>query len=168
MVDSVESVASPEPASVPPSPLAASPIELSPQEAAAANPVVRSGAQWFWWIIGLSLVNMLIFLSGSTMNFVVGLGITTLSDAIFANNKIIGFTIDAVALGFFAFVGFKAQNGRLWAFYLGLAVYTLDALLYVLLQVWMSVAFHALAIFYIGKGAIALRSALKPPKQITG
>jgi len=128
---------------------------------AAASPMVRSGARWFWWIAGLSLVNIVMFQSGSKTSFVIGLGITTLSDVLFVNAKATGFLIDAVALGFFVLVGWLASQGKLAAFYVGLAAYVLDALIYVRIQDWMPVAFHALAIYFIVKGAMALREALQ-------
>jgi len=125
----------------------------------ASDPVVRSAARWFWWIAGLSVVNTVLSHSGSDTNFVVGLGITAVSDAVFSQAKVIAFAIDAVAVGFFSFMGLKAMRGSAWAFYAGLAVYAIDALIYVRFQDWMPVAFHALAIFFIAKGVMRLREA---------
>jgi hypothetical protein len=130
----------------------------APKPAApSASAIVQSAARWFWWIAGLSVVNIVLFQSGSETNFVVGLGITALSDVVFAGNKPIGFVIDALAVGFFLWMGAQGSRGKLWAFYVGLAVYTLDALIYLSFKDWMPVAFHALAIFFIMKGVMALR-----------
>ena len=129
-------------------------------QVAAANPLVQSGARWFWWIAGLSLVNTVLFHSGSDTNFVIGLGITALSDAVFASNKAIGFAVDALVLGFFFLMGLKARQGHLWAFVLGVVVYALDALLYVRFAEWMPVGFHVLAVFFIVRGAMTLRASL--------
>src|SRR5204862_7358124 len=98
---------------------------------------------------------------GSDTNFVIGLGITAVSDAIFSSAKAVGFTIDAIALGFFFLMGRLAQRGTLWPFFLGAAVYLLDALIYVMVKEWMPVAFHALALFFILNGAMSLRAALR-------
>ncbi|HEY4037319.1 MAG TPA: hypothetical protein VGM15_00740, partial [Burkholderiaceae bacterium] len=138
------------------------PAAPSPQQIAMASPVIRSGARWFWWIAGLSLVNIVLFQTKSNTSFVVGLGITAISDAVFSQDKAVGFVIDALAVGFFLLMGAQAARGMLWAFYVGLAVYALDALIYLNYQDWMPVAFHALAIFFIAKGAMALRAALRP------
>jgi hypothetical protein len=134
----------------------------SPSEVALASPLIRSGARWFWWIAGLSVVNIVLFQTKSNASFVLGLGITALSDAAFANDKLTGFVIDAAAVGFFVLMGLQAARGKLWAFYVGLAVYALDALIYLNYQDWMPVAFHALAIFFIVRGAMALRAGLRP------
>ena len=125
--------------------------------APSVSPIVQSAARWFWWIAGLSVLNIVLFQSGSQTNFVVGLGITALSDVAFAGNKPIGFVIDALVVGFFLWMGAQASRGRLWAFYVGIAVYTLDALIYLTFKDWMPVAFHGLALFFIMKGVLALR-----------
>ena len=41
-----------------------------------------SGANWFYWIAGLSVINSVIILAGGGWGFVVGLGITQFIDAI--------------------------------------------------------------------------------------
>jgi hypothetical protein len=125
--------------------------------ASASDPAVQSAARWFWWIAGLSLVNTVLAHSGSDSNFVIGLGITAISDAVFANVKALAFVIDAIAVGFFFLIGLKAQQGKTWAFYLGLVAYALDALIYVRFADWMPVAFHGLAIFFIVRGLMRLR-----------
>src|SRR5438270_4545311 len=54
------------------------------QQKLKAERQLRSGANWFYWIAGLSLLNTIIFMAGSDWHFVAGLGITQLIDA-FAN-----------------------------------------------------------------------------------
>lgn len=135
--------------------------------AASNDPIVISAARWFWWIAGLSLVNSVLFHSGSDLNFVIGLGLTTVADALFADQLVIAVAITAVILGFYFFMGFKAQQGQLWAFYIGLAVYALDALIFVPFQDWMPIGFHALAIFFIFKGVMRARE-LQSAEGATG
>jgi ABC-type uncharacterized transport system permease subunit len=137
---------------------AAEPAALPPADPAAVPPAVESAARWFWWIAGLSLVNTVMQASGSNTSFVMGLGITAIADLMFADNRIVGFLIDAVVIGFFFFLGMQGKLGKLWAFYVGLVVYTLDALIYLYFQDWMPVGFHALAIFFIGSGVMALNA----------
>jgi hypothetical protein len=129
----------------------------------AADPVIQSSARWFWWIAGLSLVNAVMFHTGSDVNFVVGLAMTTLASVEFAQNLPIAFTLIAITVGFYFLIGLYAQRRMLWAFYVGLAVYVVDALIYVLFQDWMSVGFHALAGFFIFKGIQRVRELAKEP-----
>jgi len=149
----------------PVAPEVASQVTLPDQAALPPSPVVQSAARWFWWIAGLSLVNTVMALSGSNSNFVMGLGFTAVADALFATSKAVAFLIDAVALGFFIFIGLQAMKGKLWAFYLGITAYVLDALIYAALQDWMPVAFHALAIYFISKGVMSLRAAPRANAQ---
>ena len=131
---------------------------------------IDSSARWFWWIAGLSLVNTVMAMSGSESSFVMGLGFTLVSDAIFANNHLVGLAIDAVAMGFFVLMGVLALRHKLWAFYLGTAIYALDALIYVLAGDWLPVGFHALAIWFIALGAVKLialrRDAATAPEPV--
>ncbi len=128
---------------------------------ALSEPEVMRGANWFWWIAGLSVVNTVMIHSGSDRTFVIGLGFTLMADAIFKDYLLIALAIDVIALGIVAGFGFFARKGHLWAFAIGIVLYGLDALIYVFLQDWMSVAFHGLALFYMVRGALQLRIALK-------
>jgi hypothetical protein len=128
---------------------------------AQSDPQIISGARWFWWIAGLSVVNTIMLHSGSDVSFVVGLGFTLLADVIFREYQIVAFAIDAVALGFFFGIGWFAGKGRFWAFVVGMVAYTLDAGIYLLFQDWMSLAFHGLALFGLFRGAKQLRLAVK-------
>lgn len=122
-----------------------------------SDAVVRAAARWFWWIAGFSLVNVVLFYSGSDTNFVVGLAMTMLASVVFAGNLPAAIALAGLTIAFYLAVGFYAQQHRLWAFYLGLAIYVLDAFIYVYFQDWMSVAFHALAAFFIFKGIMRVR-----------
>jgi len=128
---------------------------------ALAEPEVISGANWFWWIAGLSVVNSVMIHTGSDRTFVIGLGFTLLADTIFKDHLLIALVIDVIALAVIVGFGFLSRKGHLWAFVLGIVLYTLDAGIYVLGQDWMSVGFHCLALFYMGRGALQLRTALK-------
>lgn len=133
----------------------------SKEESAGALPGVRSAARWFWWIAGLSLVNIFMSQGERGTNFVAGLGLTAIADAMFVNSPSTGYAIDAAILGFFVVMGLQGLKGKLWAFYAGVAVYILDALIFVAAQDWIAVAFHALIIFFIVRGALELQNTLK-------
>ena len=132
------------------------------------DPVVQSAARWFWWIAGLSLVNTVMFHSGSNFNFVLGLAMTTLASAVFAQALPIAIGLAALTIGFYFVIGLYAQRGKLWAFYVGLAVYLIDALIYVAFEDWMSVGFHVLAGFFIFKGIQRVRELAKVPQPAAG
>ncbi|MTW12447.1 hypothetical protein GM658_17705 [Pseudoduganella eburnea] len=123
----------------------------------SSDPTVASSARWFWWIAGLSLVNLFLFYSGSNTNFVIGLGMTAVVSAAFSDPKVVGLILSALIIGHYGVIGYFALRDKLWAFYIGLAVYILDALVYAAIADWMPVAFHAYVIFHLFKGISALR-----------
>ena len=82
----------------------------------------KSGADWFFWIAGLSLINSLILLAGSQWSFIIGLGITQFIDAIALIiaeeigiiGKAIGFFLDMIAAGIFVLFGVFARKRHTW------------------------------------------------------
>lgn len=127
---------------------------------ASGTPGVASAARWFWWIAGLSLVNTVLIHSGSDTSFVVGLGFTLIADVMFATIKPLAFAIDAFAIGFFALMGWLCLRGYFWAFIVGAVLYAADGLIYLKFGDMMPVGFHVFALFFIVRGAFALRSAI--------
>ena len=82
-------------------------------------------------------------------------------DAFFESHVAIGLAIDALFIGGFYLFGLKAQQGRTWAFVAGVLLYLGDALLWLKFAAWMPLAFHALALFYIGRAWVNLQAARK-------
>jgi hypothetical protein len=145
-------------------PLAAAAAPAGPanvEELVRYVPGFLRGARWFWWIAGLSAVNVACDLGHAGINFVLGLAFTQLAHVAFASNIAIALAIDALFIGGFYLVGQQAQKGRTWAFVLGGLLYLCDGLLYLEFEIWMSVAFHAFALFQIGKAFMSLQAAKK-------
>lgn len=124
----------------------------------------RGGSNWFYWIAGLSLVNsVVILLAGDDTYFVIGLGLTLIADTIareVANQNVdIAQIVKAVVFGFDLIValvivafGWVAGRGYRVVFGVGMFLYLLDGLLFVLAQDWFSVAFHAFALLCMWNG----------------
>lgn len=162
-----------QPAPAPaPTPSGPTPAQIA---AARKRAVMHSGARWFYWIAGLSVVNSVLFLTGSTWGFAIGLGMVDVSNALGqvaiggTTGTAVALLLDAVIAGGFAGLGYMAQSRAQWAFILGMVVYALDALLLVWATDWLSVAFHGLALFYIYRGFQASRAlaALSAPPSIS-
>ncbi len=136
-------------------------MPTSVEELARRLPGFQSGARWFWWIAGLSAVNVACDLAHAQVNFVLGLAFTLLAHGMFAANIGVALVIDVLFIGGFWFIGQQAQKGRTWAFAVGVVVYLVDGLIYLQYQDWMPVAFHALALFYIGRAFMGLQAAKK-------
>lgn len=146
------------------------PTDLQQLEAGLAALFQRgiSGANWFYWVAGLSLVNSVIMLSGGNTHFVIGMGVTLIADVLAVgfgqqhpeNAQIIkmvvfGFDliISLVVVGF----GFLSKKRFLFVFGLGMFLYLLDGLIFVWVQDWMSAGFHAFALFSMWGGLQAFR-----------
>jgi hypothetical protein len=136
---------------------------------------VRSSANWFFFIAGLSIINSVLFAAGSRFIFVVGLAFMQISDEFGAivitgtAGHVVSLLIDAVIAGLFVGLGLISRKGTAWSFIVGIAIYTLDALLLLWVTDWLSVAFHALALFFLFQGfrasrqLAAIRAAAQTP-----
>lgn len=130
-----------------------------------AERALRSSANWFYWIAGLSLVNSVVLLFGGNMSFVVGLGITQFID-IFAYYfsqdgssiiKIIALSLDFFIAGIFLLFGYFSNKGYRWSFFVGLVLYGLDGVIFIFLKDYLSLAFHGYAIYCIFRGVKAIK-----------
>lgn len=128
-------------------------IAVSKMVAAAR---ARAGAKWFYWIAGLSLINSVIVVSGGSLHFVVGLGITSVVDAAVKRISNAGTVLDVVINGFVASVfvlfGMFAGKAQKWAFVVGMTLYAADGLLLLSAKDFLSAGFHAYALWAIYRG----------------
>lgn len=153
-----------------PAPSGPTPAQIT---AARNRTIMRSGARWFYWIAGLSLVNSVLFLTGTDWSFVVGLGLADVANAFGqvaitgTTGIVVALTFDVLLAGGFAGLGLMAQKGAAWAFIVGMVIYGLDAALLVWVTDWLSVAFHGLALFYIYRGFQASRALPPAPPAVS-
>lgn len=130
----------------------------------------RNGANWFYWIAGLSVVNSILMVSGTEWGFIFGLGITQVADAIGAVIaeelgsesgrmvvKTVMFVISAGLAGICALVGWLSNKGYGPVFIIGMICYALDAILFLLAMDILGLAFHAFVLFFMIRGYSAFR-----------
>ncbi len=150
--------ASPATAAVP-----VSPPPLAAAGAATAQPNriasyrVKSGARWFFWLAGLSVVNSVMAASRGGVQFIFGLGITQLLDG--QDLGAISLALTVLVAGVFVLFGVFAQKRQPWAFIAGMILYTLDGLLLVLVSAWIPAAVHAYVLYRLFVGFRACRDA---------
>jgi len=117
---------------------------------------MRSGASWFFWIAGLTMVNTGAAVIGTDWRFLLGLGITQIADGLAADmgsvGKVAAFVVDALAIAFFVLMGVFANKAQKWAFILGMIAFTLDTGISVLAQDVVGVIFHIFALWCIYRG----------------
>lgn len=118
----------------------------------------RNGANWFFWIAGMSLINSLIGLFGGNWTFVIGLGLTQVIDAMLTTgdgepgSRLIGTLLTAGVAGIFLACGYFAREGRRGAFIGGMLLYVLDTLIFVVVRDVLAIGLHAFALFCLVKG----------------
>lgn len=124
-----------------------------------------SGAAWFFWIAALSFINALVVVFQGQWSFLVGLGITQLISGFasgLSTDLGVGVTIVAFALNLIVLLicvgfGLFARKGHTWAFIVGMILYALDGLIFLLVSDWLSVGFHAFVLYSLYRGLDASR-----------
>lgn len=138
---------------------------VMPSQATRADPALashlKSGASWFYWIAGLSLINSIAAFAGANFRFIFGLGITQVLDAlgteIGRGGPAIALVLDLVAAGIFVLFGVFAHKMHSWAFIVGMLCFAADTVLVLIFADWLSVGVHVLVLFFLFRGFVACR-----------
>lgn len=121
---------------------------------------LKAAAAWFLWVAGLSMVNSLLYLSRVRFQFIFGLGIAQLGDALARRVGGASFLLDIVInvflAGVFVVFFYFGRQGKKWAFWSGMILYALDGLLMLLFKAFIGFAFHAFALFWMNGGLVAI------------
>ena len=135
----------------------------------------NKGASWFYWIVGLTLINTIILQSGWDFNFWLGATVSVFADAFAAASgsasaRILSLGFDVIVIGFYAMCGVMSYRGASWAFILGLVFFALDTILLVLLLQPIGILIHGWALYCIFSGLMANNNLqrLQREKAITG
>ncbi len=133
---------------------------------------MKKGANNFYWIAALSVINSFVLEFGGDSYFVVGLGSTLFVDSFFVEIaksfsdgaivvKLIGLAISIFMAGIVALFGLFANRGKKWAFIVGMVLYGLDTLIMLAFQEWMGLLFHAFFLYALFGGLQALNTLEK-------
>ena len=135
----------------------------------------NKGASWFYWIVGLTVINTIIVQSGIDFAFSLGAaatlfayGMATAVHTTTAHVVALGF--DVLVIAFYAMCGVMGSRGATWAFVLGLVFFTLDSLLSLIGLQIIGILIHGYALFCIFNGMMACvnLNRLKREKAMTG
>ncbi|MCB1052341.1 MAG: hypothetical protein H6510_13260 [Acidobacteria bacterium] len=123
---------------------------------------INQSGRWFFWLAGLSLINSIIFLADGDIQFIFGLAITQYVDAIMklisegsANASLLsglGFVINLIIAGMVAGMGVFAIRGIGWIFLVGMVLYAIDGILFLIAESWLGVLFHLWVFFAFFRG----------------
>ncbi len=142
------------------------------QKKLALEAAIKNGVSWFFWIGGLSIINTIIYFLNGSLTFVVGLGITQLVDGFAAGMatragananlvQMVGFVVDIAIAGVFIAAGILGLKRYRWAIIAGMVLYALDTVIFVVFEVWLGLAFHALALFGLLRGLLSINQLKK-------
>jgi len=122
---------------------------------------VLHGADWFFWLAILSLINSFIVYYYNTPNSPVALGLTQWLDGTSApfNPKMTegALLINVLIAGVVALFGLMARRGSDIAFVVGIFLYVVDAMLTIGLKDFFGFGVHLIALFFLVKGLLASR-----------
>lgn len=128
---------------------------------------MRRGADWFFWIAALGILNSLIVTFGGLPDMLFGLGSTRLVDEMLRANSLaavnpIGLFFNAAIAVLFAAFGYYARKGNDRIFVLGMFLYVVDAMISIGFRDFWGFGFHLVALFYLGRGLLASRKRFDP------
>ena len=135
----------------------------------------KSGANWFYWIAGLSLITSIITFSGGSWRFLISLGTTQVIDGIAAAlaaelggsaPQFIALVLDVVLTAIFILFGVMANKKLLWAYILGMAAFVVDGLVSLLIQDFVGVIAHVVILIFMVPGFMAGRKLIELEKEM--
>ncbi len=130
-------------------------------DVAVLRHTIRSGANWFYWVAALSLVNSIIFLFKGNVSFLAGLAVSQIADGFAANLGYFGpyfnLGLDLIIAFFVCSFGYLASHGSRTALIVGMILYAFDGVIYLLFAAYLPAAFHAFVLYRMAQGWMARR-----------
>jgi hypothetical protein len=122
---------------------------------------VLHGADWFFWIAILSLINSLIVFYYQTPNTPLALGVTRWLDGTTsgfnASMTLSGLATNILVAAVLAIFGLLSRRGSDIAFVVGIFLYVIDSFLVIGLRDFFGFGVHLIALFFLVKGLLASR-----------
>jgi MFS family permease len=129
--------------------------EVAAVERYKVEQAMRGTASWFTIIGGLSVLNSALASNERQFSFTVGLGVSQIGDGWMSTPSpgmhTLGFFVSFGFAGLFILFGWLARH---WepAFGIGIVLYGLDSILFLVAQDWVSLGFHLFALGVIAAG----------------
>ena len=117
---------------------------------------LKGSAGWFIIVAALSLVNSVLAMAGAKIQFIFGLGITQVVDALSHQaggpGQVLDLVINGIIASVFALLWHFAKKGAKWAWITGMVLYLLDGLILLPFGDYLGLAFHAYALYRMYSG----------------
>jgi hypothetical protein len=147
----------------------------TPQLDDATVEQIASGASWFYWIAALTVVGAVALLMGSNWGFAIGLGMSQVLTVLAMPSDTGDFSLALASvatviniglIGLFAWLGYVARRPSLVAFMIGMIIYVVDTLIFVIAGDWLGAIFHGIALYFLWKGWSTARAAIARAREI--
>ena len=134
---------------------------------------MQLGANWFFWVSILAVINSFIVWYFGLWSQFFGLGTTQYVDAHMVaagpeTQRLAGLAINLGIAGVFAAFGYLARKGSDVAFILGMFLYVFDSVVALGYRDFFGFGFHMFALFFMFKGLLASRRRYDPSVDYTG
>ena len=103
---------------------------------------LKSGTQWFYWIAGLSLANLLAQSTGSSFSFMLGSFILDLVRVVWADSSHIPVMtlVTIIFCGLFVLTGYHGgKKENRWLYLAGMTVFIIDSLIFAGFILWFKI-----------------------------
>jgi hypothetical protein len=129
---------------------------------ATAEAQCLRGAAGFYWIAGLSLINMIALAERWDFNMVIGLGVTDILQAAATiaekpGVKVGFYAATLAVIALFAIFGWRARQIERWPFVLGMWLYAADSVIFYFSQDFYAFGFHIFWLVFLWFGLIWIR-----------
>ena len=134
---------------------------------------MQLGANWFFWVSILAVLNSLIVWYFGLPSLFFGLGTTQYVDAQMVASgpeaqRFAGLAINLGLAGVLAAFGYLTRKGSDVAFILGMFLYIFDSVVALGYRDFFGFGFHMFALFFMFKGLLASRRRYDPSVDYTG
>jgi hypothetical protein len=134
---------------------------------------MQLGANWFFWVAILAVINSVIVWYFGLWSQFFGLGTTQYVDAQMVaagaeTQRLSGLAINLGIAAIFAVFGYLSRKGNDVAFIIGMFLYVFDAVVALGYRDFFAFGFHMFALFFMFKGLLASRRRYDPSVDYTG
>ncbi len=134
---------------------------------------MQLGANWFFWVSILAVINSALVYYFRIPSLFFGLGSTQYVDAHLVatgpeTQRLAGLAINLGFAGVIAAFGYLTRKGGDVAFIVGMFLYVFDSVIALGYRDFFGFGFHLFALFFMAKGLLASRRRYDPSVDYTG
>lgn len=134
---------------------------------------MQLGANWFFWVAILAVINSLIVWYFGLSSLFFGLGTTQYVDAHMVvagpeTQRLTGLALNVGLASVLAAFGYLTRKGGDVAFIVGMFLYVFDSVIALGYRDFFGFGFHMFALFFMFKGLLASRRRYDPSVDYTG